>query len=60
MLTTVQSSWGVDNHRFLLINKLRDLGYTEDSLGKRTSDMTLPELEQISINLEFKQASGID
>ncbi|ARI77984.1 hypothetical protein [Halobacillus mangrovi] len=53
MFTSVNR--GVEDKRCSLISKLMDLGYTQDCLGKRTRDMTLPELEQIYINLEYKQ-----
>ncbi|CDQ20952.1 hypothetical protein SAMN05192559_106248 [Halobacillus karajensis] len=41
--------------RYVLIDQLRELGYTEDAFGKRTIEMTLPELQQITINLEYKK-----
>ncbi|MBN8233795.1 hypothetical protein JF544_00985 [Halobacillus kuroshimensis] len=41
--------------RYALIDHLRNLGYTEDLLGKKTVEMTLPELQQIYINLEYQR-----
>ncbi|WP_226577113.1 hypothetical protein [Halobacillus litoralis] len=42
--------------RYVLIEELlRDFGYTEDLLGKKTDEMTLPELQQIYINLEYQK-----
>ncbi|KHE66854.1 hypothetical protein [Halobacillus sp. BBL2006] len=58
MFTSVNS--GVENQKSYLVNKLRDLGYTVDRVGKRTRDMTLPELEQIYINLQYKQKAGTE
>ncbi|MCA0969555.1 hypothetical protein LCM20_02980 [Halobacillus litoralis] len=42
---------GVENRRFSLVTKLEAMGYTEDRLGKKTTEMTLTELEQIYINV---------
>ncbi|MCA0983762.1 hypothetical protein LCL89_06785 [Halobacillus yeomjeoni] len=52
-------SRGVENRRSHLINKLKDMGYTQDRVGKRTSDMTLTELEQIFINVEYQYKEEI-
>lgn len=46
--------------RYLLIDQLRDLGYTEDTFGKRTDEMTLPELQQIFINLEYQKSTVLE
>ncbi|WP_062512972.1 hypothetical protein [Halobacillus sp. KGW1] len=48
-------SHGTGGKRYVLIDRLKYYGYTEDPLGKRTEEMTLPELEQTFINLEYKR-----
>ncbi|RWZ55110.1 hypothetical protein EQV77_10685 [Halobacillus fulvus] len=44
-------SRGVESRKYELINRLKELGYTEDQVGKKTDQMTLTELEQIHLNL---------
>ncbi|WLR47489.1 hypothetical protein LC065_18570 [Halobacillus litoralis] len=60
MLMSVYPPEGSYQERYHLIDQLRDLGYTEDAFGKRTIEMTLPELQQIFINLEYQRESALE
>lgn len=59
MLVSTHPPEGICQNRYFLIDQLRDLGYTEDSFGKRTDEMTLPELQQIYINLEYQRETAL-
>ncbi|QAS51561.1 hypothetical protein [Halobacillus litoralis] len=50
----------LERDRHLLIDRLRYFGYTEDACGKRTDEMTLPELEQTIINLEYQRETALE
>jgi hypothetical protein len=60
MLVYTHPPEGIYQERYFLIDQLRDLGYTEDSFGKRTDEMTLPELQQIYINLEYQRETALE